>query len=326
MDRVIHKTECPDEARLLAFFENRLAYFGRRGIQRHLASCADCCDSLAFLVKGVNSGTLLDEVHPFELDANALRTQTASVLSLIESSEREERIRSSAAPSRSRRPALGFSYRMVAAAAAVIAVVISAYLLAGNYFSSAARADKMLAKAVKSSRKIELQMPGMEYSEVDHGQRVAKVSSFDNLEYDKALSEVSPNGEIPSERAAQFEMAKILVARDAGEEDAQKALTIVDGLLKTGPLTGELFNLRGMALYNLGESDPSKNDDAIEAFTSALQNSPDLMAAYFNRALVEKHMHRYQEAQHDLETYIPKQKDLGWLKAAKKLLLEVKGN
>src|SRR5437868_9283325 len=99
---------------------------------------------------------------------------------------------------------------------------------------------------------------------------------------------------------------------------------IVDGLVKTGPVTGELFNLKGMALYNLGESDPSKNEDAIEAFTSALQNSPDLIEAYFNRALVEKHVHRYQDAQHDLETYIPKQKDIGWLEAANKLLLDRK--
>jgi len=275
---------------------------------------------LAFLVKGVNSGTLLDEIHSFDLDENALRAQTASVLSLIANTDRRERLsRTHDSASRWKGLVFGFSYKALAASAAIFVVAVSTYIFVSGYFSPASQADRLLAQAMKSNRNIAMQVPGMAYSDIAERQRAGTTSTFDTIAYDSALRKVSPNGEIPTGKAEQLEMAKILIARNNGKQDAQKALQIIDGL----PATGELLNLRGMALFSLAGNNALKNEEAIAAFTSALQTSPTPISSYFNRAIVEDHLGRREDAQNDLQKYIDSEKDPAWRNEARKQLSQI---
>jgi hypothetical protein len=64
---------CPNEAAVLAYSENRLSSRNRAQIERHFANCADCLEVLAFLGRETNEA-------PAAPTENVLNRQTACSL------------------------------------------------------------------------------------------------------------------------------------------------------------------------------------------------------------------------------------------------------
>src|SRR5713101_2180273 len=96
---------CPNEADVLAYSENKLSTRSRAQFERHFAGCNDCRELLAFL------GRESDEM-PAPLTGEGVSEQTSRVLAYI---QRDERSRSK--PARKARAAAGFyvSYPRLAA-------------------------------------------------------------------------------------------------------------------------------------------------------------------------------------------------------------------
>ncbi len=325
MNTIFDGTNCPDEAKLLAFFENRLAYFGRRAIRRHLASCSDCCDSLAFLVKNFDASANVDAAEAFDLGSEALGALTSRVITLIERTDRIEasaqsRPRPVSGASSSLSDKFGFvlSYKALMAAALVVAAVGGSVFLMVSRPSASDEAMKYVALGVKPERQIGPQMPGVPFS--PYLEQRGGEGSTAETPFQRALLKVSPNGLTPSGVSSRMAMVTVLLEWNK-PGDAEKALKIVDETLSHGATTAELFLARGVALYQTGVEQNDKNleiyEEAVLAFTSAIEKSPNLSIAYFNRALAEQKLKRFANAKRDMEYYVSKEANTEWIKEAK---------
>ena len=332
MNRIIDITNCPDEAKLLAFFEKRLAYFGRRGIRGHLASCSDCCDSLAFLVKNFDGSAGEDAARAFELESGALRAQTASVIALIERTDRMEasaRSRPRTAP-RTASIALArfgviLSYRaLVAAAVVVMAVGVSVYMVLLRS-SASDEAMKYVAAGVISERRIGPQMPGIPYSRFAGDQRGGDETTVETP-FERALLKVSPNGLIPSGVSGRMAMVTAYLEWNR-PGDAARALAIIEETMNRGAITGELLLARGVALYQVSleprDDSLERCELAIRFFTSALERSPKLHIAYFDRALAEEKLKRFADAKSDMQLYVSYETNSEWINEARDHIVQI---
>ena len=161
-----------------------------------------------------------------------------------------------------------------------------------------------LALAVKSERRIKPQITGLPYS-----QNLALKGGDDRENetlFDRALSKVSLDGAVPNAAEDRIAMVRILLERDL-PGDAEKALSITDEMLLRGPITAELLDQKGAALYQL-----RRYEDAVVAFTLAIEKTPKMLAAYFNRSLAEEQLKRLDDARRDMEYYMSAEQDPKW--------------
>jgi tetratricopeptide (TPR) repeat protein len=114
-------------------------------------------------------------------------------------------------------------------------------------------------------------------------------------------------------------LARVYLARETSEY-AGKALAIIDQLLAGGVRTPELLNDKGVALFQL-----DKYDDAIALFGEALAKSPSYNEALFNRALVEEHAGRNEDARRDWKQFISESSDEKWKTEAQSRLNSLDG-
>jgi anti-sigma factor RsiW len=82
--------QCPAEAELLAYSENRLRGLRRSRLEKHLSGCDDCRETLIDLTQGA----FLINVEPLN-DPNEQRVRTAGVLQMIQRDERKRQERRS---------------------------------------------------------------------------------------------------------------------------------------------------------------------------------------------------------------------------------------
>ena len=169
-----------------------------------------------------------------------------------------------------------------------------------------------MASAMKGGRRISPQIGGLPYAQKigTRGDETPNETLFE-----RALLSVSSNRSNPAGADDQLLTAEILLERDK-PGDPEEALEIINGVMARGPITGELLNAKGVALYQLGRLEAAKNEDAISAYTAAIEKAPTLVSAYFNRALAEKRLDRFGDAKRDFEHYISVESDPDWKKEA----------
>lgn len=297
---------CPNEADVLAYSENRLSTRSRAQVERHFADCHDCRQVLAFLGRE-------SEEAAAQLTEEAVSAQTDRVLAYI---QRDERNRSK--PARKARAAAGFyiSYPRLASVGLVIcAIAIAGVFMFTGGQSPADAAMDALRLAVKDARYTEARVSGG----FDHSRYAGTTrgddSNHDDLHFGNAENKVKAKAGVE----ARLMLARVCLAR-GNREDAKRALEILVQLKKSGVETPVTLNDTGVAQFQL-----DNYDDAIVYFTKALAKSPRYDEALFNRALAEGRAHRDAEARQDWQQFINQSSDENWKNEARSHLNRLSG-
>jgi tetratricopeptide (TPR) repeat protein len=287
---------CPGEADVLAYSENRLSRFNRSRFEHHFAGCYDCRELLAFLGReSVEVGAQLAD--------KAASEQTHRVLDYI---QRDERQRSK--PAHQPRAAAGFhiSYPRLASVGLVIAAIaVASVLLFTMKEAPADAAMEALRLAVKDARHIQTRVSGgLEYS--SYSMTRGSDRNDDDLQFSRALSKLRSAEQENAPASDRIVLARVYLARGT-REDASRALTILTQLAARGVETPEALNDTGVAQFQL-----DNYDDAIAYFSRALAKSPGYDEALFNRALAQERAHRDVDARQDWQHFIAQSPDDKW--------------
>src|SRR5262249_40104205 len=119
---------CPTDARIFAYYENRLQFVARKKIERHLGSCERCRESLALLIRLPQEEQSAGVVPAEAFEGGrgeANKAQVARVLAMIERDEaqRERRFRPA------RRVWIPLPVPALAGIAALVVLAIGAVLI-----------------------------------------------------------------------------------------------------------------------------------------------------------------------------------------------------
>jgi hypothetical protein len=207
---------CPNEAQLFAFYEGTLRRRARKRIERHLAACDRCRNSLALLAREASG----DTAPALEKDDN-VKDQTASVLRMAERDEARERWM----PDKSRVRTL-----RVAAVAAFLMLALGTVAVYRTYLnrSPTEKGFKALGVAVSKSRRTPLRISGglpyAPYQPLPRGR-----ASSDDLSFDVALSKLSFALERTAPPVARLNLARFYLARSE-PDDSAKALSLLSEL------------------------------------------------------------------------------------------------
>jgi Flp pilus assembly protein TadD len=296
---------CPDEAIVLAYAENRLSPRRRFRIERHFADCHDCREILAFL------GSEVDRL-PAPVAEEVVSEQTNRVLAYIETDERN-RGRSTQRTQTSS----GFylSYPRLAAAGLVICAMLAGaiYVLLRTQ-SPTEDAMVALKMGLKERRNTEARISGgFDYSPYSGTTRGAD-SKNDDLHLDRAENKIKAAAQDPDAVEARLVQARVCLAK-GDLEGAKRALAILDQLTKSGVDSAPAFNDTGVAHLRL-----NNYPEAITYFSKALDKSPAYNEALFNRALAEQLDGRYEDARRDWRVFIEKSSDENWKNEARERL------
>lgn len=297
--------DCPNEADVLAYFENKLSIRGRAPLERHFARCDDCRQVLAFL--GRESEQASDP-----LTEEAVSEQTDRVLAYIQRDEINTR-----RPVQTARPAAGFyiSYPKLASAGLVIcAIAIAGVFMFTGGQSPADAAMDALRMAVKDARYTEARVSGgFEHSRYIGTTRGGDRND-DDLHFNRAENKVKEVAKESTAVEARQTLARVYLARGT-LEDTGRALAILDQLMNGGVETAEALNDIGVAHLQL-----ENYDKAISYFSKALAKSPGYNEALFNRALAEGSARRNEDARRDWREFINQSSDENWRTEAREHL------
>lgn len=301
---------CPDEANVLAYFERRLSGSNRARIERHFANCPDCMGILAFLGREVET--------PVALSDDAVSEQTAKVLAHINRDKRNHRN----LPQKEYEGSGSYTSYLRLATVALIPVVLIVGVIAVTYITFTNRASSpadaamaALKLSFKDARSTEARISGG----FDHSRYVGTTrggpNNADELNLSRAENKVKAAAEQPNATVEDRQMlARVYLARETSEY-ARKALAILNQLVAGGVETPAVLNDKGVALFQLAEY-----DDAIASFDEALAKSPAYNEALFNRALVEGHTGRNEDARRDWKQFISNSSDEKWKSEAQSRL------
>jgi Flp pilus assembly protein TadD len=295
-------TSCPNEASVLAYFENRLSSTSRAQIERHFANCIDCQEVLAFL--GRETHATVPPTTP-----EAVSEQTTRVLGYIRNDELGR-------SKQTEKPPYAPGFRISYPKLATVGLVMSVIAITSIYFfisgpSPAEAGMEAIKLAVKNKRYTEPRVSGgFAHSRYAGTIRGADDSSA-NLHFDRAESKVRTAAQETSDVNAQLVLARSYLARGTSK-GANQALTLLDQLSRRGVETPETLNDTGVAHLRL-----SNYDEAIVSFTRALAKSPRYDEALFNRALVHQILHRDAEARNDWQQFIDQSTDENWRNEAR---------
>lgn len=307
---------CPDEANVLAYFERRLSGSDRARIERHFANCPDCMRILAFLGREVET--------PVALSNDGISEQTAKVLAHIQTDERNRRN----APQKVHTRSASYNPYLRLATVALIPVVLIFCVIAITYVTVTKRgpspADAAMAAlrlSFKDARSTEARISGG----FDHSRYVGTTrggpNNADDLNLSRAENKVKAAAEQPNATVEdRHTLARVYLARETSEY-ARKALAIINQLIAGGVETAEVLNDKAVALFQLGEY-----DEAVAFFSEALAKSPAYNEALFNRALVEGHTGRNEDARRDWNQFISESRDEKWKAEAQSRLNSLDGS
>ena len=293
---------CPNEADVLAYSENRLSTRNRAGIERHFASCDDCRQVLVFLGREAETTAPVTE--------EAVSQQTDRVLDYIRRDERN----SSRSLSKAR-AATGFyiSYPRLAAVGLIICAIA-----AGGVFvitrgqSPADAAMASLRLGLKNARFTEARISGGFDQSRYTGTIRGNESSNDDLHLNRAENKVRSAAEQETATVNnRLVLARIYLARGT-RESATKALAILNQVATRGLETPEVLNDIGVAHLQL-----DNYDDAIAFLNKALAKSPAYNEALFNLALAEELARRNEDARRDWQKFINQSSDEKWKSEAR---------
>jgi tetratricopeptide (TPR) repeat protein len=288
-------TDCPHEADVLAYSENRLSPRNRAQIERHFAKCHDCLEVLAFLGREAQE-------TPAPLSEEAVSEQTDRVLAYI---------RNGGGPAKPVQvvPRQGFyiSYPRLATVGLIITAVAftSIFLFTRGQSPTEAALDAMKL-AVKDKRHSVVRVSGgFDYSPFAETLR-GDDESNDDLLFDRAESKARAATKDTSDANARLLMAQSQLVRGTPNK-ANQALLILEQLSKAGVETPEALNDLGVAHFQL-----LNYDEAVAYFTRALAKSPTFGEARFNRALAYERLNREEEAREDWRQFISQSSNDGW--------------
>ncbi|MEK6322422.1 MAG: tetratricopeptide repeat protein [Acidobacteriota bacterium] len=288
---------CPSEADVLTYSENKISTRSRVRFERHFAGCNDCRELLVFL------GREPDEMA-VSLSQEAVSEQTNRVLAYIQNDERN----------RTRlvhktRPLGGFyiSYPRLATVGLVIcAIAVAAVFLITSGQSPADAGKEALTLAMKDARRIEARVSGgFDHSRYGAGTR-GDDRNDDNLRFDQALGRLRSALQENAPVDDRLMLARVYLARGTRPE-ARQALTILTQLGARGVETPGALNDTGVAHLLLDDY-----DSAIAYFSKALAKLPSYDEALFNKALAEERAHRDDDARRDWQVFLSHSSDDKW--------------
>jgi tetratricopeptide (TPR) repeat protein len=307
---------CPNEAQLLAFYENRLRLLARRKIEKHLGGCDGCREALTLMVQlhgeAHRGADTTSAAFPASEMDDTLKDQAARVLALIERDESRYTARS--------RPARRFGLPIPAPAFAAIVAFLVLAAGAGIYWlylaeSPAEAGLKAVALAVKKDRRIPLAVSGLPYSPYNKPSRGGTQS--DDLQFERAENKLRFAHDKSASPSARLNLARLYLERAEGD-DANNAFDILKGLTGGGVKLAEVLNETGVAQYQMGHY-----SEAIHYFTRALAADPKMIEALFNKAVAERQVDP-KLARQDYEKFIGSTSNPDWIKEAKEALDEMK--
>lgn len=300
---------CPDEADVLAYSENKLSDRDRARVERHFAECDDCRQVLAFLGRE-------SEEAPAPFTEKAVSDQTDRVLAYIQQDDRD-RTKSV----KKTRAAAGFyiSYpRLASVGLLICAIAVGGVFLFTRDQSPADAGMAALKLGLKDGRYTEARISGLDHSRYAGPTRGGD-SYNDDLHFDRAENKVKAAAQDPAAVDPKLVLARIHLAR-ATRGDARQALAILNQLAARGVETPETLNDIGVAQFQL-----EKYDDAIAYFTKALAKSPAYNEALFNRALAEELARHNADASRDWLQFINKSSEDNWKNEARMHLNSLRG-
>jgi hypothetical protein len=316
-------SECPHEADILAYSEDRLSHRRREQLEGHFLGCDDCRDFLALFARNSDDATLPD-LKP--LTDNGIKDQTARILTYIKEDEfnrrRPDRINPLVEPSSaglfvSNRPrGAGAGFFVSTRQLVTIGLIFCALAVATVYFVTMGEPNNKIAMqavvlATKGERRIEPRLSGgLPYSPYPitdtRGGGVEVKNLRAEVQFDRAQVEVqyaeSPSAPVED----RLTLARVWLAR--GEPDyTQRALDILEQLVASGAQSPELLNDTGVAMFQL-----KRYDEAINYFNQALEKSPGFNEALFNRAMARQKAGNKAEAREDWNKFIETSSNEKW--------------
>lgn len=298
-------SECPRESDILSYLEDRFPTDKRAQMETHFTKCSNCREFLAIFSR-------VSEEH-FEGSARPpseeeVKTQTARVLDEIRKDESKHQALS---PGPTPRPRIFIPYWQLAAAASFILVVAVSFYWLIPEPSPDQFAMQSLALTMKDKRPIEPRMSGgfawSKYTPTrgnENDDRLKIESALKRMEFAKSPS---------APQKDRLMLAKLYLA--SGRQNAEQALSILSEIASTGKASAEALNDLGAALF-----ERERFDEAVDAFTRAIEKSPGYEEALFNRALAYNRAGRYEEARRDWQEFINKSSDEHWKIEAQRYL------
>src|SRR5262249_1994438 len=304
--------ECPNEGELLAFYERDLSAWKKARIEKHLAQCQSCRESIAMMVSLSRPANQDLSEEAGLTGEDAIRAQVDRIVAragVEEVRQREEGKASrfsTVSPGLSRsRLSLPLSNRLMLATAALVFILLAIPVVfwLQSHPSASQQAMQALDMAVVPGRNSETVVSGLRYS--PHI-ALRGAADRDDLMFERALSKVSFAQDPSAPIEARHTLAKILLARNAGT-DAAKALAILNQIAPRQPGSAEIQNDIGAAQFEL-----SLFPDAISSFNRALMASPGSREALFNRAVAEKANIQYSDSIRSFEEFLQTNPDPAW--------------
>lgn len=293
---------CPTEASVLAYSENKLSSGNRVRVERHFFGCEDCRELLAIL--GSETKELTAPLSQAEITE-----QTSKVLGYIRSDEMN-RTRSG----QKARAAGGFhvSYpRLATAGLTICALLAAAVSLFTGGQSSADAGMEAFRLAVQDQRPTVARISGVLGYSKHTGETRGGDSSADSVQLDRAENAIHAAAQDPAEVEARLVWARVLLAR-RNSDDVKRALVILEQLINSGVEKPEAFNDAGVAQLQSDEYEA-----AISYFNKALAKSPAYNEALFNKALAEQFFRHDDDARRDWQQFIDRAPDDDWKTEAK---------
>lgn len=309
-------SDCPHEADVVAYLQNALRSRERRRLESHFAGCDDCRESLTLFVRLSDNQADDFALASAPLTEEAIRQQTAKVLSMIENDDRvrERSIAARHAWQQTNRRGFYLSYPKLAA---VVLVFCAAAAGAVFWLTSGPSAEESavhaLQAAMRDERRTITRISGnFAHSEWANGTRGESTS--DDFQLERALTKMKHAEKASASVVSRHILASVHLAFGR-PNNARQALAILEQLLASGHQSAEIFNDLGVAQFQLGEY-----DRAIESFSSALAISPKYGEALFNRALAYERKSRSDEARRDWQNFISVSSDDQWKVEAERRL------
>ncbi|MFY9558395.1 MAG: tetratricopeptide repeat protein [Blastocatellia bacterium] len=304
----VRDPKCPNEADILAYYENKVSAATRVQLEQHFATCDDCMEALAFLGREFDAAAA-------PLAEEEVSVQANRVLAYIRDDERNHRM--PAQKAQTARAGSGFyiSYPRLAAVGLVIsAIAVAAVFWITTDQSPANAAMDVLRTALKDARYTEARVSGgfdhSRYAGVTRG-----IESNDNdFNLRRAMNKLPGAEEETASADSRLVLARVYLSRGT-RDGAKHALAILNQLIARGVETPETLNDLGVAYYQL-----ENYDEAIANFSKALAKSPAYFEALFNRALVEGLTHHDDDARRDWEQFLKESPDDNWNTEARRKL------
>lgn len=320
---------CPGESDLLALTEGRLSEGRRAVIEKHLAVCDDCRDTLALFIHQCSSQDAVDSSLP-QMSQDEVNKQAARVMAYI-NQDAEKRDAASIRRPLAQRATGGrawagqglaaqgsagagvyISFRQLAVAALLVCAVASAVLFwMTREQAPRGRAMQALALASSKKRRIEPRVSGdLKYSSYS---TTRGMGEDDDFQFDIALNDARVAVEKSPTPEARHILARVYLARGKRGE-VEQARQILEQMVRDGNRSAEVLNDLGVAFLGLDQP-----GEAESMFSRALEGDPGFDEALFNRALARQGFDR-DGARKDLEQFIRISTDQGWKDEAKRRL------